>query len=140
LIRSRTRLRELAARSAREDDPDIEPEMRRILEDALESVTSIERVTAFAVDGTPLLSVGSSKVDPKFDRSVFECRDSVGVLLIAILSLHGDTGEPATIAQTCNLSPLAFRGQPSGRPGPQDSMAANCGRGFSIRYHRRCPT
>lgn len=77
LIRSRTRLRTLLARSAHDMDEQNLVEIRRILTDAINSVQSVDRVTVFDADGRPITSVGSSEVESKFDRTVLDQPDSV---------------------------------------------------------------
>ena len=85
LIRSRTRLRTLVARGVGDDDEAMRVEIRRILDDAIASVKSVDRVTIFDTDGKPIASAGTSEVASTLDASVFEHPDAVlygGVTLL----------------------------------------------------------
>lgn len=77
LIRSRTRLRELLARTASEDDPKIRAEMHRIVTDAVGSIQNVDRVTIFDVQGEPLVTVGSTNVDVQLKSIAVESPDAV---------------------------------------------------------------
>lgn len=69
LIRSRTRLRELLALNAVEEDEAIREEMALILADARDSVQSVDRITIFDIQGQPLATAGSRDVAIGFEGS-----------------------------------------------------------------------
>lgn len=66
LVRSRTQLRFNLLRYERTSDPEHIAGMRRILNDALQSVDVFERITIFTKAGEPVISVGESAVESSF--------------------------------------------------------------------------
>jgi len=66
LIRSRTRMREhLTSYNETGDTAELAP-VQRILDDVLDAVQTLKRITVFSPDGEPLVSTGDAEIPPLF--------------------------------------------------------------------------